>query len=387
MAASCGNYNCSNGQLCFLSLNGPRCATFNTNLSLWALSPESFPPIAYLGNELAYSENDQCEIFSYSNWSNSDKNWLLQYFYNNWLPSPSISNKLPNGSFVQPLDYLGSCSGNKLENSGLPSLYCSPYGNICVKKLEASMTCNSSNQCISANCGNIPATSFSDGTAKPKASCINDSDTSLFLTSNGTRTIFLTDDLGKEANSGNVSKPRNRERSIDPLSGEGGRVRRSASALLNRNGTLNRSSSIRTLPPYSAVDEVTYQPGVVSTIVNYFFPPGELPPPYESEDTRRILTLSDIEQNSTFGSVAENVDESMIPENDVIITTKDDAETEPVALLEVRSVTIEEETPISILPNNIESATDLHTLPEIQDTEENVVFMQERRESEIGLTE
>ncbi|CAG8578011.1 1640_t:CDS:1 [Acaulospora morrowiae] len=423
----CGQKNsCRENEPCFLSSNGPSCDKHD---SKWALSPESFPPIIYFGNKLANQENNTCESFNYSKWEDADIDWLLEYFYKNWLP-PSARYNLPVGSFVQPLNYLGSCSGSKLENSGLPSLYCSPDQNKCVKKLEASSTCDSSNQCKSTRCGIMNATSYLDGKSKPNNVLLcMDSDAGALLTNNGTRRSFLPNDLGTTSGtSGNNSsygtgqmivvvvaiviifvamslccyarkifnKRGNNVMSIDPLSVEGnslsGRVRRGASILLSRNESLNRSNSVRTLPPYSAVaEEVTYQPGIVSSIVNYFFPPGELPPPYESvQSVENIRHMSNddgnLQQNPTLQSSAENTGGETVPESDVVesvvkLNVRDDVTFEEVNIMTPSS---------STLPPGASGgvATELHTLPEIQNVDEDDIFVtRERRESEIGLTE
>ncbi|CAG8752399.1 12121_t:CDS:1, partial [Racocetra fulgida] len=74
-----------------------------------------------------------------------------------------------------------------------------------------------------------------------------------------------------------------------------------ASILVGGGGGLTRENSVRTLPPYTEMaEEPSEQPGVISMFTRYFFPPGELPPPYEdlrsnetrNDDIRRISTLN-----------------------------------------------------------------------------------------------
>ncbi|CAG8743706.1 10531_t:CDS:2, partial [Funneliformis mosseae] len=172
--------------------------------------------------------------------------------------------------FVRPLDYIGSCNEVlpfELESSSkifLQQLYCD--NGLCKKKFSTTdEICYSSNQCLSQLCGDATAIQPIDGnTIFEGKTCIFDnfvaydqlkgnrsSDSMVFVI-----IILLIILLGliicgyarrlfrkQEENSvDNYSR-----RVIDPETGEittlGGRVRRGASILLNRGGSLNRSNS------------------------------------------------------------------------------------------------------------------------------------------------
>ncbi|CAG8780856.1 13191_t:CDS:1, partial [Acaulospora morrowiae] len=108
---------------------------------------------------------------------------------------------------------------------------------------------------------------------------------------------------------------------------------------------------------------------------NYFFPPGELPPPYESvysvENIRRMSNDGDLQQNPTLQSSAENNGGDTLPESDVEsvvkLNVRDDGTFEDVNLM----------TSSSTLPPGASGgvATELHTLPEIQDVDDDVIFV------------
>ncbi|GET63778.1 hypothetical protein GLOIN_2v1619916 [Rhizophagus irregularis DAOM 181602=DAOM 197198] len=352
LTIDCGVRNyCYNSQVCFAAPEGPICGNVNSNITTysWKLNSAVFPPIEYIGSTIGRKQRDPCEMFDYNLWSDENKSWLLTFFYQNW----NLTNPIPPGSFVRPLDFIGSCSNIVISATdiSLQQLYCD--NNKCRKKINTNTqraNCVSSNQCLTQLCGLTTINQPADGNITvTNTTCINDG----FIAYNqlkGSRSfnVIQGDDVNVKSgnNSDNIDDPKNSSgsmvviiiilvilfasmaiygyarkmfkkrdnneddthylrREIDPETGEiitistaGGRLRRGTS-ILNRGASLNRSNSIRTLPPYSVVDEErppSSSNGIVNSIAQFFFPPGELPPPYDSleENVSNNNTVLDI---------------------------------------------------------------------------------------------
>ncbi|CAB4485881.1 hypothetical protein RhiirA5_359464 [Rhizophagus irregularis] len=361
LTIDCGVRNyCYNSQVCFAAPEGPICGNVNNNITTysWKLNSAVFPPIEYIGSTIGRKQRDPCEMFDYNLWSDENKSWLLTFFYQNW----NLTNPIPPGSFVRPLDFIGSCSNIVISATdiSLQQLYCD--NNKCRKKINTNTqraNCVSSNQCLTQLCGLTTINQPADGNITvTNTTCINDG----FIAYNqlkGSRSfnVIQGDDVNVKSgnNSDNIDDPKNSSgsmvviiiilvilfasmaiygyarkmfkkrdnneddthylrREIDPETGEiitistaGGRLRRGTS-ILNRGASLNRSNSIRTLPPYSVVDEErppSSSNGIVNSIAQFFFPPGELPPPYDSleENVSNNNTVLDI----TLDEVREGV--------------------------------------------------------------------------------
>ncbi|CAI2180628.1 5250_t:CDS:2 [Funneliformis geosporum] len=302
---SCGAVTCEDPQQCFAKRQGPKCGKRGT----WRLNPMVFPPIEYRGRKIGKKEDDRCILFDYSSWTNENIN-----------------------CFVRPLDYIGSCNyvlPYELESSNkifLQQLYCD--NGLCKKKFDTEdSSCFSSNQCLSQLCGDAIATQPNDGNTTFTGTTCRFDNFAAYDQLKGNRDLNViinnehhhTDNKQKNGrnsdsmlvvviilliilfgliicgyarrlfrkqddnNDNNYSR-----RAIDPETGEiitlGGRVRRGASILLNRGGSLDRTNSVRTLPPYTVVAEVHPATSnvIVTSISQAFFPPGELPPPYDS---------------------------------------------------------------------------------------------------------
>ncbi|CAG8690399.1 14643_t:CDS:2 [Funneliformis caledonium] len=353
---SCGVVNCEDPEQCFATSEGPKCGMKGN----WRLNPMVFPPIEYRGRKIGKKEDDQCVLFDYSLWTNENINWLLTFIYQNWASdnydNVNINNiTLPSGSFVRPLDYIGSCNEVlpfELESSTkifLQQLYCD--NGLCKKKFSTTdEICYSSNQCLSQLCGDATAIQPIDGnTIFEGKTCIFDNFVA-YDQLKGNRNLNVIIDNHQRKDHKNKSKSKSSDsmvfvviilliillgliicgyarrlfrkqeensvdnysrRAIDPETGEittlGGRVRRGASILLNRGGSLNRSNSVRTLPPYSVVAEVHPATSnvMVTSISESFFPPGELPPPYDSvtgngnaNTGRDVTTLDEVREDA-----------------------------------------------------------------------------------------
>ncbi|CAG8752632.1 5619_t:CDS:1, partial [Dentiscutata heterogama] len=147
-----------------------------------------------------------------------------------------------------------------------------------------------------------------------------------------------------------------------------GRVRRNASVL--GGGGLSRGNSIRTLPPYTEMaEEPSDQQDVITMLTRYFFPPGELPPPYDSIRPNESRT-DDIRRLSTLNYVSDVQDDPNAP----IINNSEEMNT--TTLDEVRDgVTFEELTPSealsrrSTITRHEGSSTNPLVLPEARDTD------------------
>ncbi|CAG8811156.1 2811_t:CDS:1, partial [Gigaspora rosea] len=154
----------------------------------------------------------------------------------------------------------------------------------------------------------------------------------------------------------------------------GGRVRRNGSIL--GGGALTRENSIRTLPPYTEMaeepTEPTDQQGVMTMLTRYFFPPGELPPPYDSirpnetrpEDIRRLSTLNYINEGQED------------PNEPIINTNSEEMNTNVATLDEVRDGVTFEELSIteplsrrSTITRHEGSSTNPLVLPEVRNTD------------------
>ncbi|RIA93739.1 hypothetical protein C1645_819036 [Glomus cerebriforme] len=375
---NCGvRNNCDSSQVCFAASEGPICDNINSNNTTykWRLNFTVFPPLEYIGNIVGRKQKDQCEMFIDNSWSEENKNWLLSFFYQYWNSNSTIS--LPLGSFVRPLDYIGSCSNIIETPEGIPlqQLYCD-YDNKCKKKIKTlTKSCYSSNQCLSQLCGYMDARLPIDGNNQTIGTCVSDGFVAYgLLKGNRAFNVNPVDNFSDNNNNNNnnnnsnstdgnndsnnknsgmaviiiilvvlfssmaiyayarrIFKKRDNNdddtrylrREIDPVTGEiitintlSGRVRRGASILLNR-GNLNRSDSIRTLPPYTVMEEDHPNPtsngnGIVNSITQFFFPPGELPPPYEenennnSNNTIHDVTLEEVREGVTIEGSDDN---------------------------------------------------------------------------------
>ncbi|CAG8685514.1 22886_t:CDS:1 [Cetraspora pellucida] len=370
--SSCGtNFTCGGlgNPSCYLLQTGPVCSDSsrdNNNRNFtWRLNPSVFPPIEYLGRRVGGGRQTRCVGFNYSSWSQDNKTWLLEYLRYHWVPNNSssfISNNdtLPPGSFINPLDYIGSC---------MSSYFCS--NGTCILKYPPQTNCNSSIQCDSFACGNLTIVNTTNIDSNMTFNCVDNSSILLQLTANYSRpwNVNLLDQnpnsppgrekiptyssqavavivliiiiltlvsIGcciKRFNS--TLRPTNLDRSA------GGRVHRTASLLVGSGGGgLTREDSVRTLPPYTEMaDEPSDQQGVISTFTRYFFPPGELPPPYEdvhsdetrNEDIRRISTLnyiSDVHGNPT---IPVTTDSTTLDEVRDGVTFRDLPSSEPIS--------------------------------------------------------
>ncbi|CAG8504391.1 5494_t:CDS:2 [Diversispora eburnea] len=354
---TCGkNVTCSSNQFCYLSsYDGPSCELKGSRNKPWMLDNSLFPPIRYIGNIRGEGLRSSCELLNCSRWTYLNKTWLIDYFYRNWINSNSSNSNnettVPTGSFVNPLEFLGSCRSSY---SLTPDLYC--LNRICEKRFNQTDVCTSSNQCLSGNCGDISITNITnlESESNPNSTlyCVNDYSIWRFLrsTNNSTTsstlaaltiiffTLFVLSTLCCYAK----KVMRKQREEYMQRSGEGG-LRRGGSLL----STINRSNSVRTLPPYTAVSDPPNQtdinPGIFSTLTNFLFP-GELPPPYEDENDgsedhniRRFTNLN-------FINDIQNIDESREMERG------DESDREDHTTIEVRDGG-EEETPVALSMN------------------------------------
>ncbi|CAG8497678.1 4268_t:CDS:1 [Dentiscutata erythropus] len=392
----CGvNFTCDlSNSRCYLPPTGPICSDL-TNIGgyKWRLNSTVFPPIEYLGNQQGVT-GGQCESFNYSSWSWSNKTWLLDYLRHHWVPNNGTfsynNNTIPAGTFINPLDYIGSCFGPN---------FCS--NQICIRKYRSPSSCNSTNQCFDFICGNLTiVNNITEALSNVTFTCVDDNESIInILTNNQARpwNVIPPNNLNHFPNSPNTQYDRppaysgqavaviaviviiffliaigccikrfnsSVDTDIDNRS-VGGRVRRTGSVL--GGGGLSRGNSIRTLPPYTemAEEEPSDQQGVITALTRYFFPPGELPPPYDSIESR----TEDIRRLSTLNYVSDVQDDPNAP----IINNSE--EMNNTTLDEVRDgVTFEEVTPSeplsrrSTITRHEGSSTNPLVLPEARDT-------------------
>ncbi|CAG8493437.1 21257_t:CDS:2 [Gigaspora margarita] len=374
LVGSCGvNFTCDNSSSsCYLPQSGPICSNLtNSSGYKWRLNPTVFPPIEYLGSQIG-RRGGACENFDYSSWSKSNQTWLLEYLRHYWVPNndgtiPYNDNTLPPGSFVNPLDYIGSCSY-------LDTIFC--LNQTCVVKYRTQNTCTSSNQCVFFACGNmtIGNNNITNALTNMTYNCVDDRGILGQLTFNQTRpwnVISPRQNLPNSPNSDN-------DRTSGGYSGQavavivviviilllisigccikrfnssvstdlnpntrnfGGRIRRNGSIL--GGGVLTRENSIRTLPPYTEMaeeptetTETTDQQGVMTMITRYFFPPGELPPPYDSIRPNNETRPEDIRRD---GVTFEELSLTEPLSRRSTITRHEGSSTNPLVLPEVRN--------------------------------------------------
>ncbi|RHZ77906.1 hypothetical protein Glove_169g51 [Diversispora epigaea] len=444
---TCGNVTCNPNQICYLSSDGPSCELNRNKINKpWRLDNNLFPPIRYMGNKRGEVEGSSCDLLNCSGWDDLNKKWLIDYFYQNWINSSSsdLNTTIVPGSFVNPLEYLGSC----LESDQYPIFFCS--NGTCEKRKNSTNVCKSSNQCLSSKCGNVSITNMThlEILTNPNYTLNCEDDTSIWSLMDSSGKEFYMDRnsyyFNKNSGNGNgndggsnsisstlvvitiiffilfvlstlccyAKKVMRKQREEFIQRSEGG-LHRGGSLL----STINRSNSVRTLPPYTAVSDPPNQtginPGIFSTLTNFLFP-GELPPPYEDEnygsedqDIRRITNLN-------FINDIQNADESR-----ATVTTSerdDEGDREDHTTIEVRDGG-EEETPVALSmntpnDNNVNDSSngntgddttndvknekndntfELKSIESIEEQntddegEEEIGNSHERRESEVGL--
>ncbi|CAG8540579.1 8057_t:CDS:1 [Paraglomus brasilianum] len=280
----CGNTQCSSDSLCYITENSLTCSS--SPISSWRLNSTLFPPIEYVGLTPPGDSSDAaCENLQIKN--DTIKSQVSEWASQFWTPG-----KLPiAGTFYNPLE-IGSCIDDLSGNQ--PNLYCK--AGKCKPKLQIYDLCLSSNHCLTYICaiseasqqtcqpdpfgkqilkqltGNFsrpanvhylgppPQTQPSAGQVIAIASCVVILLTSLL-------TIMYAKKICKKHD----------EATQDADNRVGSRIRRGASLLLS-GSILTRQNSSATLPRYT----VEGDPSMLEQLLNWFMPPGELPPTYES---------------------------------------------------------------------------------------------------------